>query len=76
MKARIVEKSIMVSSDPEKLYILETDSSDYAIGGTLGQKIDGKLYSVTFYFRKFTNAELNYEIHDKELLIIVAIFKN
>jgi len=41
----------------------------------LKQKIDKKFYPVVFYSRKFTDAELNYKIHDKKLLIIIAIFK-
>ena len=75
IKARFTEEPLLVSPDPEKPYILETDASDYAMGGTLGQKVDGKLHPVAFYSRKFTDAELNYEIHDKELLAIVATLK-
>ena len=36
---------------------------------------DGKLYPITFYSRKFSAAEINYEIHDKELLAIVVSFQ-
>ena len=28
-----------------------------------------------FYSQKFTDSELNYKIHDKELLVIVKAFK-
>ena len=45
------------------------------IKNILKQKINGKLYPVAFYSRKFTDAELNYEIYNKKLLIIIAIFK-
>ena len=75
VKARIIKKPILVLSDLKKSYILETDASDYTMRGILKQKIDEKLHSITFYFRKFTNTEFNYEIYDKELLIIVATFK-
>jgi hypothetical protein len=33
-----------------------------------------KLYSFAFYFRKISLVKLNYDIYDKELLIIVAAF--
>ena len=33
------------------------------------------LYSVVFHSQKFTESELNYKIHDKELLAIVKAFK-
>ena len=31
----------------------------------------GRLHPITFYSRKFNSAELNYEIYDKEMLVIV-----
>ena len=61
--------------NPEKSYILETNVLNYAMGSILKQKINKKIYSVIFYFRKFTDAEFNYEIYNKKLLIIIAIFK-
>ena len=36
---------------------------------------DNKLHPVAFYSRKFSAAEINYEIHDKELLAIVDSFQ-
>jgi RNase H-like domain found in reverse transcriptase len=51
---------------------VEADSSDYAAGGVLSQKgDDGKLYPCAFYSRKYNQAELNYEIYDKEMLAVV-----
>jgi len=35
IKARFTEESFLILSDPEKPYILETDVSDYAMGGIL-----------------------------------------
>ena len=75
IKARFIKKSFLVSPDPEKSYILKTNASDYAIKGTLKQKINGKFYPIIFYSRKFTDVKFNYEIHNKKLLIIIAIFK-
>jgi hypothetical protein len=36
---------------------------------------NGKPRPVTFHSRKLIQAELNYDIHDKELLAIVVAFK-
>ena len=33
------------------------------------------LHSIVFHLWKFTESELNYKIHDKELLVIVKAFK-
>ena len=58
-----------------KLMVVETDTSDYALSCVLSQIIDKKLHPVTFHSRKFNAAEINYEIHDKELLTIIKAFK-
>ena len=50
---------------------LEVDASGYALGGVLSQLQDDKWRSVTFISRTMTDAELNYDIYDKELLAIM-----
>jgi hypothetical protein len=76
VKQRIASAPILVQSDPEKEKTLETDASDYAIRMRLTQPgDDGKLRPIVFYSRKLIQAELNYNIHDKELLAIVVAFK-
>jgi transposase InsO family protein len=63
--------------DPTFPITVETDASDYAMGAILSQTSasDGKLHPVAFWSRKFLPAELNYEIHDKELLAIKDAFQ-
>ena len=61
--------------DPEEPAIVETDASDFALGGILSQKHEGRLHPITFHSRKFTEAEINYDTADKELLAIVDCFK-
>ena len=56
--------------------MVEMDVLDYVIGVVLNQlNSKGKLRSVVFYLRKMTGLELNYEIYNKELLAIIAAFK-
>jgi hypothetical protein len=38
-------------------------------------KKEGKFYSFAFYSKKMSSAKLNYDIYDKELLIIMAAFQ-
>ncbi|SAM71077.1 related to retrotransposon nucleocapsid protein [Ustilago bromivora] len=51
---------------------LETDASDFAIAGVLKQEHEGCWHLVAYYSCKMASAEKNYEIHDKELLAVVA----
>jgi hypothetical protein len=63
---------ILVHPDFTKAFYLETNASDFASGAVLLQMgVDEKLHSIAFYSRKFSAIEINYEIHDKELLAIV-----
>ena len=56
---------------------MESDASDFALGAVLSQRDDdNRLHPNAFHSRKFTPAEINYEIHDKELLAIVDSFKH
>jgi len=63
---------ILAHFNAQKLVIIETDASDFVIGAILSQQDeDGRLHPVAFHSRKFQSAEINYEIHDKELLAVV-----
>jgi len=56
---------------------METNASDFAIGAVLSQRDEeNRLHPVAFHSRKFSPVEINYEIHDKELLAIVDGFKH
>jgi hypothetical protein len=67
---------ILTHFDPNRECMVETDASDFALGGTLSQTAeDRKLHPNAFHSRKFSPAEINYEIHDKELLAIIDCFK-
>jgi hypothetical protein len=76
LKRRFTTTPILRQFDPKKICVVETDASDFALGAVLSQKgDDGRLYLVAFHSTKFTLAEINYEIHNKELLAIVDCFK-
>ena len=76
LKDLFVKALIRRTLDLEKEYTVETDASDFAMGAVLRQDDDqGKKHPVMFWSRKFGPAELNYDTHDKEMLAIVAAFK-
>ena len=55
---------------------LETDASDLAIGACLTQRHENRRHPVAYYSRKITQAEQNYNIHNKELLTIVIALQH
>ena len=62
--------------NPTKLMRIETDMSDLAVGACLLQLgNNGGWHPMAYYSRKMFSAEQNYNIGDKELLIIIIILK-
>ena len=55
---------------------MKANASDQVLDSVLSQQDKSEnLHSVVFHSCKFTDSELNYEIHNKELLVIVEVFK-
>jgi hypothetical protein len=58
--------------DHEREVIIETDASDYVSAEVLSQRDDeGILHPVSYYLKKHSLAECNYDIYDKELMAII-----
>lgn len=77
IKSAFLSDQVLIQPDTAKQFFLECDASDYAIGAVLSQQDDeGNLRPIGFYSRKFSAAEVNYEIYDKELLAIIEGLKN
>ena len=60
---------------PDRKSVIETDASDFALGGILSQSLCKWLHPVAFHSWKPNDAELNYQIHDKDLLAILEAFR-
>jgi transposase InsO family protein len=72
LKELLVRAPVLAPFDPEKETRVQPDSSGYCIGGELSQLTeDNKWRPVAFYSKKCLPSEVNYPIHDKELLAIV-----
>ena len=75
-KKIFTKRPILAIFDLVKKIIIEIDTSKIALSSILNQPDEKKrLYPIIFHFRKFIAPELNYDIHDKELLTIVDSFK-
>jgi hypothetical protein len=76
LKRAFTEAPILQHFDAEKPITLQTDASGFAIAGILNQFDSfGVLRPTSFYWRKCTSAEQNYDTYDRELLAIVASMK-
>ena len=76
LKKAFITVPILIHPDFQKSFFLESNASDFALGAVLSQPSeDGRLHPIAFHSRMFTAAEINYEIHDKELLTIVDSFQ-
>ena len=61
--------------NPELEVIIETAASNFALGCVLSQKWEKRRHPVAFHSRKMTPAEMNYDVHVKELLALVVAFQ-
>ena len=76
LQSSFTSAPILQHFQPELPLTIEADASDFALGCILSQpSAAGVLHPICFYSRKFTAAELNYPIYDKELLAVVEGFR-
>ena len=55
-----------------KEFRVEVDTSNYATGGVLSMKCSDNLWRpVAFISKSLSNTERNYEIHNKEMLVVI-----
>ena len=80
IKQLLLENVVLDIPDPYKPYVLEVDSSDFAVGGVLSQhNAQGELRPVAFFSRKLQGdngkGQLKWSIREKETYAIVLILQ-
>ena len=71
LKQRFTSTSIPAHFDATLPSIIETDAGDYAVGAIHSQtQKNAHVHSVAFLSRKFSPSEMNYDIHNKEMVAI------
>ncbi|MBW0583913.1 hypothetical protein O181_123628 [Austropuccinia psidii MF-1] len=75
LKEAFTTAPILSHFNPSLPTIVETNASNYALGAVMSQISDSGKHPIAFKIHKLIPAELNYEIHDKELLGIVWALK-
>ena len=71
LKMSLTTAPVLALPDPSKPFLVTTDASDYAIGAILSQDQGKGEQPIAYESRKMTPAELNYPVHEKELLAMV-----
>ena len=65
-------ESVLVTPDLDREMRVEADASDFATGGVLSMKCEDEKWKPVAYISKSLNeAEKNYKIHNKEMLVII-----
>ncbi|QRW17328.1 Retrotransposable element Tf2 protein [Rhizoctonia solani] len=64
LKLLVTQSPVLVHSNPDLPYYLETDASGVAMGAILSQR-------VAYMSKSFSGAKANYDTHNKELLAII-----
>jgi len=76
LKQAFTSASILTHWVPDAQLVVETDTSDYTLAAILSiMTKDNEIHPVAFHSRTFSTLELNYDVHDKELLTIFEAFK-
>ncbi|GJY74570.1 reverse transcriptase domain-containing protein [Tanacetum coccineum] len=74
LKEKLTNAPIMVSPDWSQPFELMCDSSDFAVRAVLGQREGKPLCPIHFTSKTLNNAQQNYMVIEKELLVIVFAF--
>jgi hypothetical protein len=73
----VTSDPVLQQPDQDKPFELEVDASQFALGAILYQKDEkGKLRPVAYHSETFNKAERGYDIHDRELLVVIKGLEN
>jgi hypothetical protein len=76
IKKKFIEEPILKIYQLKLLIRVEIDILDFILGVCIVQRYNNRIWHlVTYYSKKMTPLELNYDIYNKELLAIVAVLK-
>ncbi|KAF8755465.1 hypothetical protein RHS01_05175 [Rhizoctonia solani] len=72
LKSLVTRSPILIHSNLDLPYYLETDALGVAMGAILSQQgPDNRLHPIAYMSKSFSGAEANYNTHNKELLAII-----
>jgi len=77
LKKRFTKELVLAALDLDKKMRMEVDASDYITGGVLSMKCeDGRWRLIAHLLKSLNETEINYKIHDKEMLAVIRGLEN
>ena len=76
LKKTCFKKSILKMFDSTKSKRIEFDASDLIIKTCYNQCHEENWHFIIYLLKKLSSAEQNYDVHDKKLLVIIAVLEN
>ncbi|CAB0031385.1 unnamed protein product [Trichogramma brassicae] len=71
LKRMLTEAPVLARPDPDIMFTLQTDASNFALGAVLTQDIDGEEHPIAYASRALTKQERNYTVTEKECLAVL-----
>ena len=71
----ITSAPVLKFFDAKRQTFVFTDSSNYAVGGWIGQEFDDGIHPCVYFSKKMNPAQLVYPTHEQELLALVSLCK-
>nr|GEY68268.1 reverse transcriptase domain-containing protein [Tanacetum cinerariifolium] len=75
LKRKLTEAPILIAPDRDMPFELMCDASDFAIGAVLGHLQEKHFRPIYYASKTMTEAESNYTITEKEMLVVVYAFE-
>ena len=72
LRALLIKAPVLAFPKEDLPYIIDTDASDYGIGGVLSQDIDGTEYVIAYYSKSLNPVQQKYCTTKCELLAVVS----
>jgi hypothetical protein len=75
LKQALQTAPVLILPDPNLPFLVQTDSSGFAVGSVLQQDQGKGLQPIAFLSKKMLSAETRYPVHEQELLSIIIALK-
>lgn len=76
LKTLLVTAPVLANPDFTRTFVIETDSSDLAIGAVLTQNIDGERRPIAYFSKKLSSTQRRYSATERECLAVLLSIEN